>query len=279
MRRLITVLAVAAGLAAGLAQPASAQQTVLLQIRPRPGDTLRTRLDHQVEQRGTMRVDGTDSTRSVLTNLLVLGRTVVIRGDVRGTTVVAFTDSVAMSTTGGEGTVFPEEVRRALQGTRVEMRISPDGAMSMVSGTPGTDLQALVEQIPATLPKHPIAVGESWTKAMPIPLPGEEEGTGAVVRATFRLDSLSREGKVAFISMRGEFSRDSASAARSAGVKVDMSGTLAGSLQVDRQRGWMTDSRMTIIVQSLLTPPPGSSAEPLRYWMKITQRSRTLDNR
>ena len=279
MRRLAITLAIAAGLLAGGAQAASAQKTVQLEIRPRPGDTLRTRLDHQVEQRGTMRVGGADSTRTVLTNLLVLGRTIVIRGDVRGTTVIAFTDSVAMSTTGGEGAVFPEEVRRSLQGTRVEMRISPDGAMSMVSGTPGTDLQALVEQIPATLPKHPIAVGASWTKAMPIPLPGEEEGTGAVVRATFHLDSLSREGKVAFISMRGEFSRDSASSARSAGVKVDMSGSLAGSLQVDRQRGWMTDSRMTITVQSLLTPPPGSSAEPMRYWMKITQHSRTLDNR
>ena len=276
-RRLASAIAVALALA-GSAHAASAQG-VLLQIRPRPGDTLHTRLDHQVEQRGTMRVDGSDSTRTVLTNLLVLGRTIVLRGDVRGTTVVAFTDSVAMSTSGGEGTAFPEEVRRSLQGTRVEMRISPDGAMSMVSGTPGTDLQALVEQIPATLPKRAVTVGENWTKTMPIPLPGEEDGAGAVVRATFRLDSLSPEGKIAYISMRGEFSRDTASSARSAGVKVDMSGTLAGSLQVDRHRGWMTDSRVTITVNSLLTPPEGNPAEPLRYRMKITQRSRTLDNR
>lgn len=254
-------------------------QGVLLEIRPRPGDTLRTRLDHQVEQRGTMRVDGSDSTRTVLTNLVVLGRTVVVRGDVRGTTVIAFTDSVMMSTSGGEGTAFPEEVRKSLQGTRVEMRISPDGAMSMVSGTAGTDLQALVEQIPATLPKRAVRVGQSWTKTMPIPLPGEEDGAGARVRATFRLDSLSPEGRIAYISMRGDFSRDTASSARSAGVKVDMSGTLSGNLQVDRHRGWMTDSRVTITVNSLLTPPEGNSSEPLRYRMKITQRSRTLDNR
>ena len=64
-----------------------------------------------------------------------------------------------------------------------------------------------------------------------------------------------------------------------AGVKVDMSGTLAGNLQVDRHRGWMTDSRVTITVNSLLTPPEGSPAEPVRFRMKITQRSRTLDNR
>lgn len=277
MRRVTLALALSIGLA-GSAGDVAAQE-VLLQIRPRPGDTLRTRLDHQVEQRGTMRVDGADSTRTVLTNLVVLGRTIVIRGDVRGTTVLAFTDSVAMSTSGGEGTAFPEEVRRSLQGTRVEMRISPDGAMSMLSGTPGTDLQALVEQIPATLPKHAVSVGDSWTKSVPIPLPGEAEGAGARVRATFRLDSLSPEGRIAHISMRGEFSRDTASSARSGGVKVDMSGTLAGQLQVDRHRGWMTDSRVTITVNSLLTPPDGSAAEPLRYRMKITQRSRTLDNR
>lgn len=277
MRRAWLALSAAIGLASSALDAGA--QGVLLQIRPRPGDTLRTRLDHQVEQRGTMRVDGADSTRTVLTNLVVLGRTIVIRGDVRGTTVVAFTDSVAMATSGGEGTAFPEEVRRSLQGTRVEMRISPDGAMSMLSGTPGTDLQALVEQIPATLPKHAVTVGDSWTKSVPIPLPGEAEGAGARVRASFRLDSLSPEGRIAYISMRGEFSRDSASAARSAGVKVDMSGTLAGNLQVDRHRGWMTDSRVTITVNSLLTPPEGSPAEPLRYRMKITQRSRTLDNR
>lgn len=277
MRRVTLAMALAIGLA-GSAGDAAAQG-VLLQIRPRPGDTLRTRLDHQVEQRGTMRVDGSDSTRTVLTNLVVLGRTIVVRGDVRGTTVVAFTDSVAMSTSGGEGTAFPEEVRRSLQGTRVEMRISPDGAMSMLSGTPGTDLQALVEQIPATLPKREVKVGDSWTKSVPIPLPGEAEGAGARVRATFRLDSLSPEGRIAFISMRGEFSRDTASSARSGGVKVDMSGALSGQLQVDRHRGWMTDSRVTITVNSLLTPPDGSAAEPLRYRMKITQRSRTLDNR
>jgi hypothetical protein len=277
MRRLRIVLAAAFALA-GAPRVAGAQG-VLLEIRPRPGDTLRTRLDHQVEQRGTMRVDGSDSTRTVLTNLVVLGRTIVIRGDVRGTTVIAFTDSVAMSTSGGEGAAFPEEVRKSLQGTRVEMRISPDGAMSMVSGTLGTDLQALVEQIPATLPKRAVKVGQSWTKTMPIPLPGEEDGAGARVRATFRLDSLSSEGRLAYISMRGEFSRDTASSARSAGVKVDMSGTLSGNLQVDRHRGWMTDSRVTITVNSLLTPPEGNSSEPLRYRMKITQRSRTLDNR
>ena len=277
MRRARFAVLLAAALA-GSAHGAAAQG-VLLQIRPRPGDTLHTRLDHQVEQRGTMRVDGTDSTRTVLTNLLVLGRTIVLRGDVRGTTVVAYTDSVAMTTSGGEGTAFPEEVRRSLQGTRVEMRITPDGAMSMLAGAPGTDLQALVEQIPATLPKRAVVVGESWTKTMPIPLPGEDEGTGARVHATFRLDSLSTEGKYAYISMRGEFSRDSASSARSSGVKVDMSGTLAGSLQVDRHRGWMTDSRVSITVNSLLTPPEGSPAEPLRYRMKITQRSRTLDKR
>ena len=278
MRRLILLVLLALGGLAGPARDAAAQP-IMLEIRPRPGDTLRTRLDHQVEQRGTMRVDGADSTRTVLTNLLVLGRTVVLRGDVRGTTVVAFTDSVAMTTSGGEGAAFPEEVRRSLQGTRMEMRISPDGAMSVLSGSPGPDLQALVEQIPATLPGQAIAVGERWTKVMPIPLPGEEEGIAAQVRAIFRLDSLSAEGKIAYVSMRGTFSRDTATTARSSGVKVDMSGSLVGTLQIDRQRGWMTDSRMTITVNSLLTPPEGSRAQPLRYRMKISQRSRTLDNR
>src|SRR5256885_10297192 len=51
-------------------------------------------------------------------------------------------------------------------------------------------------------------------KVMPIPLPGETDVQhGATLRALYRLDSLSADGDLAYISVRGTLTRDSTAAA------------------------------------------------------------------
>ena len=57
----------------------------------------------------------------------------------------------------------------------------------------------------------------------------------------------------------------------------DLSGRMSGEMQVDRRRGWMTDSRFTLLVMSLVAPPAGAASAPMRFLTKVTQRLRTMD--
>ena len=49
--------------------------------------------------------------------------------------------------------------------------------------------------------------------------------------------------------------------------------------EVVRRRGWLTDARATMNVRSVLTPPRGGDAHPMRFYMKVTQRMRAMDKR
>ena len=141
-------------------------------------------------------------------------------------------------------------------------------------------MQAFIAQMPATLPQRRIAVGERWTHTMQLPGAARADLTGPVaLKATFRLDSLGRSGRVAYISMRGELSRTEADAPLPGGVQQRMTGTLEGYLVVDRQRGWMIESNSVLSVRSVMEPPPDSDGEPMHLRMQITQRLRTLDKR
>jgi hypothetical protein len=50
-------------------------------------------------------------------------------------------------------------------------------------------------------------------------------------------------------------------------------------MQVNRARGWMTESHFTVLVRSLVTPPPSSGIPPMRFVTRVTQRLRTMDKR
>jgi hypothetical protein len=128
--------------------------------------------------------------------------------------------------------------------------------------------------MPAVLPRRPIAVGERWQREMPLPSAGPLGAPGnAQVRAEFRLDSLSRSGELAFVSMHGQIASDGG--ARS----VDVTGSMTGAMQVDRARGWMTDSYFTLLLRSMVSPLPGTGMQPMRFVTKVTQRLRTMDKR
>ena len=263
-----------------LAAPPAGAQTVLLEIRPRVGDTLATRLDQMIEMTGTTRVGRSDSTMRVRTTMMVLSRSVVLKSDPQASIIMSITDSVLLSSEGGSGPEALERASRTLEGQRVRLRIGRDGSASIVGEPEGSpELRAIVSQMPASLPTSPVAVGARWTRAMRLPMDGEGVPSGGELHATFRFDSLSRDGDIAYISMRGQLTRDSTATQMPDGMTFLMSGSVVGALQVNRRRGWLTDARTTMNVRSVLTPPPDADAQPMRFHMKITQRMRTVDRR
>jgi hypothetical protein len=214
-------LTLAARPAMGQATSQSTASPVLLRIKPRVGDTLRMRLEEEVETTGTTRMGNADTSVTVRERRLLLSRTVVQASDDGGTTVLNITDSVALSTTGGRRGALPESLRRQLQGKRVRMRVTPQGAAYVLDNPDNlsSDLTSLLAQMPATLPDGAVAVGDTWSQDMRVPLPGDPTSTGSIVHATFRLDSLGRGGSTAYISVRGALSRDTSNAGR-AGIKM-----------------------------------------------------------
>jgi hypothetical protein len=118
-------------------------------------------------------------------------------------------------------------------------------------------------QMPAMLSKTPVTVGGKWTREMRIPIAGEAGAMG-LVRATFHLDSLGRNGDIAYISMRGTLSHDHRD-----GSLSDLDGSMTGFIQLDRRLAWITETRATIDVTSTYRTAPGT--EPMRVRTRVTQ--------
>jgi hypothetical protein len=109
---------------------------------------------------------------------------------------------------------------------------------------------------------------------MPLPAGGPLGARGSGhVRAVFHLDSLQKSGAIAYVSMHGDILPDSTSRG------VELSGAITGSMQLDRVRGWMTDSRIVITLKSLIAPPPSVGLAPMKFVTRVTQRLRTMDRR
>jgi hypothetical protein len=267
---------------------AALSQPVLLQIRPHIGDTLRMHLSQSVELTGTTGRGARDSaTSSMTTSIEVFTRAIAYQWTSGGTLMQSITDSVAM--TPASAGSLADLKRRAMTAKRVWVRVSTDGAMEIVNDDdPNSELRQVFGEMPAMLAREPVAVGAKWTREMHIPLSGDPGQMGQV-RATFRLDSLSRNGDLAFVSMRGTMARMSSPsspgvpAVPSAGAGYATSGTLSGTIQIDRRLGWITDSRSSIIVQSTIAAAParkgGPQGAPMQVRTKITQWIRAMRTR
>jgi hypothetical protein len=85
-----------------------------------------------------------------------------------------------------------------------------------------------------------------------------------LVRATFQLDSLGRNGDIAYITMRGTLSHDHRD-----GSNSELEGFMTGSLQLDRRLAWITDSRAEIDVTTMFRAPAGADA--MRVRTRVTQ--------
>jgi hypothetical protein len=248
-----------------------AAQAVLLQIRPPIGDTLRMHLSQTVEMTGTTPgITRTNPARSMTTSIEIYTRAIAKQWTTGGTLMQTITDSVAM--TPASAASLADLKRRALQGKSAWIRVSADGAVEVVDdGDQASELRHLFSEMPAMLSRAPIAVGEKWTQEMQIPLSGEPGALGSV-RATFQLDSLSRSGDIAFISMKGSLSRINLPRAVASGAGYETSGTLAGNLQIDRRLGWITDSRSTIVVRSTVAAAGQPKGQPQRGPMTVRTR-------
>jgi hypothetical protein len=255
---------------------------VLLQIRPRAGDTIAVRMDQRTEvtgvpagcvtgYSGTQReaAPGTpmpscaEATRQMTSVMEVFSRAIVLRTSADGANVLVATDSIRSSLSAGSSRAAKPQRVRGGRGS-IELKVATDGGAEIVDEDASAEMRAMFGQMPATLSRRPVSVGEKWIRQMRVPV-SAEAGTTGLVRATFQLDSLGRNGDVAYISMRGTLSHDGID-----GRTSELEGWLAGTMQLDRRLAWITETRAVIDVESTVRPSSGGAA-PMRVRTKITQ--------
>ena len=271
---LAAVGVLAAASAAG-AQSASSGG-VALRLHPRVGDTLHTRLEQLTEI--TSARAGSAASKPMTTSVMVLARTIVQASRKATTTVLTLVDSADVSSSDANGAAMADQAERALRGQRMIVQLAEDGSVESARDARGVavprDVAEAMAAMPAVFPRRPVAVGDRWQREMPLPSAGPFGASGnAQVRAEFRLDSLGRNGELAYVSMQGQIASD--------GVQrgVELSGSMTGAMQVDRTRGWMTDSQFTLLIRSIVTPPAGVGMQAMKFVTKVTQRLRTMDKR
>jgi len=261
-------------------QPCIAQNAatagILLRLHPRVGDTLRTRLE-QVTEVTTTRTGG-GASRPMTTSVLLLARTIVQASRKATTTVLTLVDSADVKSSDAHGEAMSAQAERVLRGQRLIVQLAEDGSVESAVDARGVavprDVTEAMAAMPAVFPRRTVAVGERWQREMPLPSAGPL-GTGgsAQVRAEFRLDSLARNGELAFVSMHGQIESDGG------GRGHEVTGSMTGAMQVDRARGWMTDSHFILVIRSVVMPPGGTGMQPMKFVTKVTQRLRTMDKR
>ena len=240
--------------------------SVVLQVRPGAGDTIRVRLDQTVEMTGPAGADGKPVAE---TGTLVLLATLAVESvDDEGATIVSVTDSLRVNSPPNSASSAVLAWAAFAANRAVRFRVAPNGAAYIPTGRGrAMPSAALASTMPATLPSRAIAPGTSWSSVLQVPLASSVDPKGtATLHAIFTFDSLSRSGELAFISLRGRLTRtEKESKAPVEGrSNVETSGTVVGHVMLDRRRGWITDARTTFSLHSLVTP-----ADPTRPAVRV----------
>jgi hypothetical protein len=251
-------------------------QAVRLELRPRAGDTIMLRLEQQTEMIGALIGPSRDSSITIRASMLMYARAIVERSDAGGATIVAVTDSIRTA-----GVPLPnmaaDSVNSPIEGQRVRMRVLPDGSSELISANAAVSgaVRALIAQMPATMPKGEVRVGETWTREVPFAL--ERNPHLYAVRTVFRLDSLSSGNRLAYISMRGVIvdQKPDPEAPREA----ETSGDMNGRMTLDRGRGWIIDSVATMTIKAVVRRPLEGNVAAMDLQIRITQMMRTLSQR
>lgn len=276
--------AAAQAAAKAVAQPAAAQapatgarEGITLRLHPRVGDTLYTRLEQLTEVTNQLRPTTGPPSRATTTSVTVSARTIVQASRASTTTVLTVVDSANVQTSDPRGTWMAEQAKNALMGQQFVLKLAEDGSVESAHDARGMklprDVAEAMAAMPAVFPHRAVMVGDRWKREMPLPAGGPLGGRGAAhVMAEFRLDSLGRGGELAYLSMRGDIVPEGASVGK-------LTGTVSGAMQVDRLRGWMTDSRFSLMIRSTVTPPAASNMAPMHFVTRVTQRLRTMDKR
>ncbi|PYP81133.1 MAG: hypothetical protein DMD35_02415 [Gemmatimonadetes bacterium] len=260
----------------GAAQTASANR-IMLRLHPRMGDTLHTRLEQLTEI--TTSRNGSAAATPMTTSVIVLARTIVQASRKATTTVLTVVDSAEVHSSDAHGPAMSAQAERVLRGQRMLVQLAEDGSVESAADARGVavprDVAEAMAAMPSVLPRRPVAVGERWQREIPLPSAGPIGSTrSAVVRAEFRFDSLSGNGELAFVSMHGQIASDADVRA------VEMSGTMTGTMRIDRMRGWMTESFFTLLIRSAVAPPSSSvGMAPMKFVTRVSQRLRTMDKR
>lgn len=252
-----------APLAAQRARSAAPDSRVALVLRPMPGEMIRQRVEHDVDEQGTITMPSGDSTVRVSTRTTVVLRSRVHTVDSLGSIVSSQVESVTVKATGGK-----EESRRArvasgqsLQGRTLRMKLAPDGGLIVLDDASGqgaatiATLAALVDRVPAALPALPVRTHEKWTRHMAL-----AGAPGDGIDAEFTLDSLTHHGDHAWVSVKGVM--------RDAGA--DAGASVVGWILLDRRRGWITKSRMVMTMRAVTGAQ--ASMPPMRFVMRVEQR-------
>ncbi len=258
-------------------------QPVLLQIKPQIGDTLHVKLSQEVAMTGVPRGCGNPTaalrgqpknsaancsdTRSMTTAMEVFSRAIARRANATSTEILAITDSVVTMAPGPNR----KRVKQPTPRGPVEIRVSTDGTVELGAGQASDELRTLFGQMPATLPTKPISPGAKWVHQMKVPLPNEPGATGSV-RTTLQLDSLSRNGDVAYISMHGILSHD-----HSDGSTSETAGSLSGTMQLDRRLAWITETHATIEVQAVVKN--STTGQPMDVHTHVVQSLKVTGSR
>ena len=258
----------------------SAAQTVTLRVKPHVGDTLRMRLDQQSEMTGVRQTATGEASAMVINSMKMFSRAIVESATDAGTTVLAITDSLLLSSTDDRTRATAAQVEQKIRGQRIGFRVAPDGTVGMVESNDGAprEIAQVVSLMPAAFPKGPIKVGESWIREMPLPV-GSQLGAqlSGKLHVTFRFDSLTHGGDWAYVSMRGEV--EPATGPGAASTATLDKGLVTGTMLVDQRRGWLTESWFSIVVSSTMKAVAASGIASTRMQMRITQHMHTMDRR
>ncbi|OYV64255.1 MAG: hypothetical protein B7Z72_13480, partial [Gemmatimonadetes bacterium 21-71-4] len=224
-----------------------------------------------------LRHDSTLAATRTSSRLRVFSHLIVQSADPGGADVLSVTDSIALGTDDRHQQALSAQLQRALAGQSMRLRLLHDGATRLAAGAEAAGEPSNVLPLsPSTLPPGPVRVGDRWHGTLPVP-PGGPFGPGAdgTLEATYRLDSLTGGGRTAWISLRGGFEPGGGSAS---GGGRRVTGTVTGAVRLDRRRGWLTDSRFTIVMHSRLPADPATGSA-MDFEMRITQHLYAMDKR
>ena len=262
-----------------IAADRAAAQRVRLEIRPNAGDTLRMRLDQESEMTGVRRTEGGESSAMVYSTMRMFSRAIVEGATHDGTKVLAVTDSVLLSTSDDRSRAAAQQLEAQMRGQRVRFYVGPDGSVTMLQADDGAtrDVAQVVSLMPATFPKEPVGIGESWMREMPLPastqLGAQLSGR---LHVTFRLDSIVHHGERAYVSMRGDVKP--ATGPGASGTLLEQ-GAVNGTMVIDQKRRWLSESWFNVLIMSTISPTSSSGGHPMRMQMRITQHMHTFDRR
>jgi hypothetical protein len=251
---------------------AAGAQPVLLQVRPKVGDTLRVHVEQKVAMLGSMRSGDSQWSTSETSTLRVFSRLAVERVEREGTTLDAWTDSVDVAGPANSASASLLRWANGIRGRHYRFRVASSGSTVMLgNGTALVGDAGVLSQVPATLPPTPVEPGATWSASMQVPLASSlAPGGSATIAATFRFDSVGSDGH-AFISVRGRIRRG---AQAPFATLAETSGSLEGQLVLDRRRGWIAEAYTVVTLSSLVAPAAGRP--PIRVRTVITQRMRVL---